>query len=144
MIKGITYIIQKWDLDLSKVDLLLQDKYSVYGPKPRQPSCMFRSLLLAPKFKVTSVTSWVLQMQITPLYALLSGFSPDDVPGVGTFYESSRKVRTRHRPSAGRRGLLVRRWHGTAGRRLRSHASGQQRSSPPKAADVFRAIRSNA
>ena len=75
------------DLDLSKVDLLLQDKYSVYGPKPRQPSCMFRSLLLAPKFKVTSVTSWVHQMQITPMYALLSGFSPDDVPGVGTFYD---------------------------------------------------------
>ena len=75
------------DLDLSKVDLLLQDKYSVYGPMPRQPSCMFRSLLLAPKFKVTSVTSWVHQMQITPMYALLSGFSPDDVPGVGTFYD---------------------------------------------------------
>ena len=33
-------------LDLSMVDVILRDKYSVFGPPPRQPSCMFRSLLL--------------------------------------------------------------------------------------------------
>ena len=75
------------DLDLSAVDILMQDKYSVFGPIPRPPSCMLRSMLLALKFKITSVTTWVKSLQVTPMYAILSGFDPNDVPGVGTFYD---------------------------------------------------------
>lgn len=29
-----------WNLDLSYTDELLRSKYSVFGPKPRTPSCM--------------------------------------------------------------------------------------------------------
>ena len=74
-------------LDLSRVDTLMQDKYSVFGPPPRPPSAMLRSLLLAVKVKVFSITAWVRNLQINPLYAIISGFQPDNVPGVGTFYD---------------------------------------------------------
>ena len=47
-----------WNLDLSPIDDLMQDRYSVFGPDPRLPSCMLRSYLLALKLKVTSITSW--------------------------------------------------------------------------------------
>jgi hypothetical protein len=39
-----------WNLDLSFTDELMQSKYSVFGPKPRNPSCMQRSILLSIDF----------------------------------------------------------------------------------------------
>ncbi len=76
-----------WNLDLSFSDQLLRSKYSKYGPKPRVPPCMHRSYLLSIDFKVTSITDWVAQLKINPLYAILSGFVFGDTPGVGTFYD---------------------------------------------------------
>ncbi len=76
-----------WNLDLSFSDQLLRSKYSKYAPKPRVPSCMHRSYLLSIDFKVTSITDWVAQLKINPLYAILSGFVFGDTPGVGTFYD---------------------------------------------------------
>ncbi len=65
----------------------MHDKYSVFGPKPRNPSCMQRSFLLSIDFKVSSLTDWAAQLKINPLYAILSGFEFGDTPGVGTFYD---------------------------------------------------------
>ncbi|WP_242986561.1 hypothetical protein [Vallitalea guaymasensis] len=65
----------------------MKDKYSKFGPKPRVPSCMQRSYLLSIAFKVTSITDWVAQLKLNPLYAFLSGFEFGDTPGVGTFYD---------------------------------------------------------
>ena len=48
---------------------------------------MFRSYLLSLAFNFPSVTAWVDAMRVTPFYAILSGFEPDDTPGVGTFYD---------------------------------------------------------
>lgn len=76
-----------WLLDLSYTDEHLRCKYSIYGPKPRTPSCMHRSYLLSLDFKVTSLTDWATQLKINPLYAILSGFEIGDTPGVGTFYD---------------------------------------------------------
>ena len=76
-----------WNLDLSFTDEFMRDKYSVFGPKPRTPSCMQRSFLLSIDFKVTSLTDWAAQLKINPLYAILSGFEFGDTPGVGTFYD---------------------------------------------------------
>lgn len=76
-----------WNLDLSPVDQIMQDRYSVFGPKPRLPSDMLRSYLLSMKFKVTSLTSWASSLKQNYLYAILSGFSVGDTPGVGTFYD---------------------------------------------------------
>lgn len=33
------------------------------------------------------ITEWVNQMKRVPYYAILSGFEPGDIPGVGTFYD---------------------------------------------------------
>ncbi|MGL5260641.1 MAG: hypothetical protein ACRC7V_11075, partial [Lachnospiraceae bacterium] len=81
-----------WNLDLSFTDELLRSKYSVFGPKPRTPSCMQRSYLLSIDFKVTSLTDWSAQLKINPLYAILSGFDFGDTPGVGTFYDFLSRV----------------------------------------------------
>ena len=81
------YIVQFWYLDLSLTDSIMRECYSVFGPEPRLPSCMLRSYLLALKLKVTSITVWCRMLKETPLYAILSGFSFGDTPGVGTFYD---------------------------------------------------------
>lgn len=75
------------DLDLSDVDRIMADRYSNKGPKPRQPSCMLRSLLLMIVTKSPSIVEWVSTLHTSPFFAILSGFSVDDVPGVGTFYD---------------------------------------------------------
>ena len=74
-------------LDLSDVDRIMRDSYSNHGPKPRQPSCMFRSLLLMVDTKCPSIPQWVSTLHASPFYALLCGFDPNDLPGVGTFYD---------------------------------------------------------
>ena len=74
-------------LDLSAVDRIMLDCYSARGPKPRQPSCMLRSLLIMVATKCPTIPQWVETLHVSPFYALLSGFDPDDVPGVGTFYD---------------------------------------------------------
>jgi hypothetical protein len=76
-----------WNLDLSYTDELLRCKYSVFGPKPRTPSCMQRSYLLSIDFKVSSLTDWSAQLKMNPLFAILSGFEFGNTPGVGTFYD---------------------------------------------------------
>ena len=81
-----------YSLDLSCVDKIMQDRYSVYGPKPRLPSDMLRSYLLSMKFKVTSLTSWVNALRQNHLYAILSGFSVGDTPGIGTFYDFLKRL----------------------------------------------------
>lgn len=80
-------IVQFFNLNLSQTDSILADTYSKYGPAPRTPSCMLRSYLLFLKLKFTSITAWVSELKTNPLYAILSGFTPGDVPGVGTFYD---------------------------------------------------------
>jgi len=76
-----------WNLNLYFTDTFMADKYSKFGPAPRTPSCMQRSYLLSIDFKVTSLTEWAAQLKMNPLYAILSGFEPDNTPGVGTFYD---------------------------------------------------------
>ena len=66
----------------------MRDYYSIFGPEPRLPSCMLHSYLLALKLKVTSITVWCRMPKETPLYAILSGFSFGDTPGVGLFMTS--------------------------------------------------------
>ena len=83
---------QFWCLDLSPVDQIMWDRYSNFGPAPRLPSDMLRSYLLSLKFKVTSITSWSSQLKQNHLYAILSGFVVGDTPGVGTFYDFSRRL----------------------------------------------------
>ncbi|MGV8145348.1 MAG: transposase [Alkaliphilus sp.] len=81
-------IYKLWITDLSYVSTWLIDSYSTKGPAPRDPSSMMRSYLL---FLLTNptigITKWVDMLHRVPLYAILSGFTPGDIPGVGTFYD---------------------------------------------------------
>ncbi len=51
-------MVKFWNLDLSEVDSLMKDRYSDFGPPPRLPSDMLRSILLSVKIKITSYTKW--------------------------------------------------------------------------------------
>lgn len=81
-----------YSLDLSSVDQIMQDCYSIYGPKPRFPSDMLRSYLLSIQFKVTSLTSWVKTLRQNHLCTILSGFTIDDTPVIGTFYDFLKRL----------------------------------------------------
>lgn len=81
-------ITKLWITDLSYTTTWLYETYSLKGPVPRDPDSMFRSFLL---FLLTNptigITKWVDELYRVPLYAILSGFEPGDIPGVGTFYD---------------------------------------------------------
>ena len=81
-------IYKLWITDLSYVTSYLYETYSFKGPAPRDPASMLRSYLL---FLLTNptigITKWVDQLYRVPLYAILSGFEPGNIPGVGTFYD---------------------------------------------------------
>lgn len=78
-----------WNLDLSEIDIIMQDRYSGFGPEPRLPSDMFRSILLSVEFKVTSYTKWASDLKENHLHAILSGFAVGDTPGTVPFTISS-------------------------------------------------------
>lgn len=67
---------------------ILTSPYSPNRGRPaRCPLCMLRSCLAMMLCGVTSFDVWVSMMRDDPFYALVSGFLPEDVPGVGTFYD---------------------------------------------------------
>jgi hypothetical protein len=86
-------IAKLWITDLSPVTILLRPLYDLKGSKPRDPASMLRSyllnLLVRPEL---STTKWVTELHTVPLYAILSGFEPGDLPGVGTFYDFFRRL----------------------------------------------------
>ena len=86
--KEIAPIYRKFrDLDLSAVDCIMKPHYSTVGPKPWSPSILLRALLVMIAYKCTTITRWVTQLRITPILAIICGFDPTHVPGVGTFYD---------------------------------------------------------
>jgi hypothetical protein len=86
-------VAKLWMTDLSYITTLLRDRYDVKGPEPRDPASMLRSYLL---FLMTKpeigVTEWINEMKRIPYYAILSGFEPGDIPGVGTFYDFFKRL----------------------------------------------------
>lgn len=82
-----------WSLDLSTIDILMQDRYSVFEPEPRLPSDMLRSILISVEFKITSYTKFVADLKEIYLHAIISGFSVGDTPSVGTFYDFHKRLR---------------------------------------------------
>ena len=79
--------------DLSYITTLLQDCYGTKGPQPRDPDSMLRSYLLFLMTKPeVGITEWINEMIRVPYYAIISGFEPGDIPGVGTFYDFSNRL----------------------------------------------------
>jgi len=58
---------------------------------------MLRSCLAMLLCGETSFDDWVKLMRDEPFYALISGFEPNDVPGVGTFYDFQDRLLQRPR-----------------------------------------------
>lgn len=86
-------ITKFWITDLSGVTRFLQDDYDWKGPAPRDPAAMLRSYLIYLHTQPTKgLTEWVDMLYRIPLYAILSGFEPQDVPGIGTFYDFFRRL----------------------------------------------------
>jgi hypothetical protein len=67
------------------------------GRPARCPLSMLRSCLAMLLAGETSFDEWVALMRDEPFYALISGFEPGDVPGVGTFYEFQDRLLARPR-----------------------------------------------
>jgi hypothetical protein len=74
--------------DLSAAYPILARLYDLeHGRPARPPDDLLRAWLLTLECHITSVEVWVQRLREQPFYALLCGFEPDDVPGVGTFYD---------------------------------------------------------
>src|SRR5699024_5128094 len=81
-------ITKLWMTDLSEITKMIGDTYRKRGPVPQDPASMMRSYLLLILTNPTmSVTKWVDELKRVPLYAILSGFEPGNIPGIGTFYD---------------------------------------------------------
>ncbi len=80
-------------LNLDAAIKILESVYSPVHRRPaRDPVCMLRFLLLMTLFKVASITQWIKQVRAVPFLAVLTGFSPEDIPGVGTCYDFMRRI----------------------------------------------------
>ena len=74
-------------LDLSAARAFLEAHYCpVKRRPPRDPVCMLRLLLLMLLCGVESITKWIQRLRTSPLRAALTGFAPDQIPGIGTCY----------------------------------------------------------
>ena len=73
--------------DLTPMRKTIEHLYSQMGRPARPPENMLRSLICMTLCGYTSITKWVATMRSHPFYAIVSGFRPFDVPGVGTFYD---------------------------------------------------------
>lgn len=81
-----------WVSDLTPVYDILAHRYSKRGSSARDPVDLFRSLLLMELTHSKSVDNWVKTMRAFPIWAIYFGFSPHDVPGVGTFYDFQKRL----------------------------------------------------
>jgi hypothetical protein len=78
---------------------LLAALYSVTGRPARDPVTLLRACLAMMLCGETSFTDWVALLRDEPFYALLCGFDPADIPGVGTFYDFQDRL-LHHAPHA--------------------------------------------
>lgn len=70
-----------------------------WGRPAWDPVSMLRSYLAMMLCGQTSVDDWVAQMRDESFYALISGFEPSHIPGVGTFYDFQDRLLQRERQS---------------------------------------------
>jgi hypothetical protein len=106
------FIARLFLLNLDPLRELLIPTYRQPNHQPTDPVALFRSLLIMTMVKETSVTKWVERLKDNKIYAILSGFEPAELPGVGTFYDflarlvfadREEKRRQRHRRKKFRR-----------------------------------------
>lgn len=94
-------------LDLAPAIPILATLYAKGGRPATPPEELLRSFIAMMLCDVTSIDIWVERMRERPFYAIISGFDPQQVPGVGTFYDfmdrllglDEKKIKHLYRPS---------------------------------------------
>lgn len=80
--------------DLTFVRKALAHTYNPRGETPWDPILLFRSYWLMCQYgEKASISKWVRTLNSNPFWAILSGFHPANVPGVGTFYDFEDRVK---------------------------------------------------
>jgi hypothetical protein len=81
------------DINLDPVIGLLDNLYCpTVRREHRDPVELLRSLMLMTLIKEPSITEWVSKTNGTSIYAIMAGFDPADVPGVGTYYDFMKRM----------------------------------------------------
>jgi len=65
----------------------LSPYYSNTGRPDKYQAEILRSLIAMVHLKTYSITRWVERLKKDRILAIICGFDPDNVPGVGTFYD---------------------------------------------------------
>ena len=79
--------------DLTIVRFMMLFTYSLSLGRPAwPPEDIFRSILAMVLCGITSIEVWVDKMREQQFYAVISGFHPENVPGVGTFYDFTDRI----------------------------------------------------
>ncbi len=74
--------------DLTSVREVLIDTYNPRGEKPWDPVSLFRTYWLMCQYGENgSITKWIKKLKSNPFWAIVSGFHPANIPGVGTLYD---------------------------------------------------------
>lgn len=81
------------DIDIDPVIGVLNGLYcpSIHRDY-RDPVEMLRSLLFMTVLKNRGITKWVAMTRKISFYAVMAGFDPGDVPGVGTYYDFMARI----------------------------------------------------
>jgi hypothetical protein len=95
-------------LDLTGLRKIIAPLYSKKGRPSKNPEDLLRSLIAMALCGYTSIDVWVSVMRSFPYYAVISGFNPEDVAGVGTFFEFIDRIsEVKEKP---KRPLSPKRW----------------------------------
>ena len=84
-------IMKELNLDAA-VDILKPLYCPVKHGDFRDPVNMLRSLIVMTLLKIQGITEWVEMTRTSTLLAILTGFDPDDVPGIGTYYDFLKRI----------------------------------------------------
>jgi len=74
-------------LNLDSAYNILSSYYSSTGRPTKYQAEILRSLVAMVYLRIYSITKWVKKLRSDKVLAIICGFDPDDVPGVGTFYD---------------------------------------------------------
>jgi len=74
-------------LNLDNAYKVLSPYYSNTGRPAKFQAEILRSLIAMVHLRIYSITAWVKKLKTDKVLAIICGFDPDDVPGIGTFYD---------------------------------------------------------
>ncbi|MBC7320123.1 transposase [bacterium] len=74
-------------LNLDDAYKVLAPFYSHTGRPAKFQAEILRSLVAMTHLRIYSITKWVKKLRTDKILAIICGFDPDDIPGIGTFYD---------------------------------------------------------